>query len=299
MLLVNKKGINRELVRAARQLFLKDKELVVLPLLGVVALLGTFAAVFKIIHNVPFLFAHDAPFFFAHSTSFFFSFLNMQHVSLWGWIVSAVIAYISTALAVFFRVALVAGASERMEGGGPSIRTCIRAAARRLSAILSWSLISATVVIVLRMFSNRVPLFGSLAVILIGGAWTMSTFFMIPMIVAGNPNSFGSIRESKNVFVSRWKNVVNTSLIVFAYTIAASLLPTLVLLGGVFSWNLQSSHILGGLLICVGVVVLGALMLVSSVAFSYVRTALYRYLNDRPIKGNSVDLLNTAFPQTS
>jgi hypothetical protein len=74
MLLVNKKGINRELVRAARQLFLKDKELVVLPLLGVVALLGTFAAVFKI--------AHDAPFFFAHSTSFFFSFLNMQHVSL-------------------------------------------------------------------------------------------------------------------------------------------------------------------------------------------------------------------------
>jgi hypothetical protein len=82
MLLVNKKGINRELVRAARQLFLKDKELVVLPLLGVVALLGTFAAVFKIIHNVPFLFAHDAPFFFAHSTSFFFSFLNMQHVSL-------------------------------------------------------------------------------------------------------------------------------------------------------------------------------------------------------------------------
>jgi hypothetical protein len=173
---------------------------------------------------------------------------------------------------VFFRVALVAGAWERMEGGGPSIRTCIRAAARRLSAILSWSLISATVVIVLRMFSNRVPLFGSLAVILIGGAWTMSTFFVIPMIVAGNPSSFGSIRESKNVFVSRWKNVVNTSLIVFAYTIAASLLPTLVL---------------------------GALMLVSSVAFSYVRTALYRYLNDRPIKGNSVDLLNTAFPQTS
>ena len=299
MFSVNKKRINKELVRAAWHLFQKDKELVVVPLLGVVATLGTFAAVFKITHGTSLFFTHDAPFFFPHSTSFFLSFVNMQHLSLWGWIFSAVIAYISTALAVFFRVALVAGAWERMKGGDPSIRTCIQAAARRLSAILLWVLITATVSVVLRMLANRVPFFGPLAVILIGGAWAMSTFFMIPIIVAGNPGSFGSIRKSKNLFVSKWKNVVNTSLIVFAYTMAASLLPTLVLIGGVFSWNLQSSHILGGLLISVGGVVLGAFLLVSSAAFLYVRTALYRYVNDRPVEGISIDQLNTAFPQTS
>ena len=283
MLSASKKGINRELVRAAWQLFQKDKELVVLPFLGVVASLAAVTAVLKI----------------THGASFFSSSANTQHPSLWGWMVAAAIAYTSTALAVFFQVALVAGAWERMEGGDPSIRTCIQAASRRLPAIFLWSLITATVGFVLRMLANRVPFFERLAVILIGGAWAMSTFFMIPIIVAGNPGSFGSIRKSKNLFVSKWKNVVNTSLIVFAYTTAASLLAILVLIGGVFSWNLQNNHILGGLLISVGVVVLGALTLVSSAASSYVCTALYRHVNDRPVAGISVDLLNTAFPQTS
>src|SRR5262249_42379772 len=84
---------------------------------------------------------------------------------------------------VFFTSALVSCAVARFYGGTPGITDGLRAAAARLPQIAAWALVSATVGVILKAIESRSEKIGQIAAGLLGAAWTIATYFVVPVLV--------------------------------------------------------------------------------------------------------------------
>jgi hypothetical protein len=165
------------------RLLLEDKELMVLPLIS-----GALMAVV--------------------TTSFFFGMgLNRgvvpQDQSEWLFPVFAFYVVTYT-IGIYFQAAVVAGATERMRGGNPTVGSALRAATRRLPSILLWGLTAATVGMVLRSIQERSQLVGRLVVGVVGAAWSLATFFIVPAIVVDELSVSEGLSHSVSVFRKTW-----------------------------------------------------------------------------------------------
>ncbi len=125
-------------------------------------------------------------------------------------IVFLLIAYFAAAFVVtYFNTALVAAAHFRLAGGDPDLGVGFDAANDRLGTILIWSVISATVALVLRQFVESRGLIGRIVGGLVGALWTWATFFVIPIIVVENASPMDAMQRSTELFRATWgKQVV-------------------------------------------------------------------------------------------
>jgi hypothetical protein len=105
---------------------------------------------------------------------------------------------------VFFNSALIACAIIRFNGGDPSLGDGIQAASARLPQILGWSLVSATVGFLLKMVESRSEKVGAIVADLLGLAWSIATFFVIPVIVVEKVGPFDAIRRSGSILRRAW-----------------------------------------------------------------------------------------------
>ena len=105
---------------------------------------------------------------------------------------------------IFFQCAVVAGATERMRGGDPTITSALAAASRRIVAILIWAVLAATVGVVLRAIHDRVALVGKIVVGLIGAAWSLATFFVVPVLVLEDIYIGDVLSRSMDLFRQTW-----------------------------------------------------------------------------------------------
>ena len=103
-----------------------------------------------------------------------------------------VLAYIT----IFFNAALISAANERLEGGDPTIGSAIRGAARRAGKILPWALLSAVVSVILRAIEERVGFVGKIVIALVGMAWTVVTFLVLPIIVVEGVGTGKALKKS-------------------------------------------------------------------------------------------------------
>lgn len=84
---------------------------------------------------------------------------------------------------VFFNSAIVACTMIRMQGGDPTVKDGLRASVERLRFIAEWALISATVGQILRILEDRFDKLGKLITGLLGLAWSVTSFLVIPLLV--------------------------------------------------------------------------------------------------------------------
>ena len=112
---------------------------------------------------------------------------------------------------IFFNSALVYAAHFRLAGGDPNVRTGLNGAMKHLPAILMWALVSAVVGLILKMLSNRSrqgggvgAIVGQIVVGLLGAAWTMVTYFVVPLIVIEGRGFTDSFRGSLSLFRRTW-----------------------------------------------------------------------------------------------
>ena len=84
-------------------------------------------------------------------------------------------------IVVFFNAAIVACAASRMTGGNPTLGDGLRTAASRLPVIAGWALLSATVGLVLRIIEDRSDKIVQIVMSLIGVAWTVASFLVVPI----------------------------------------------------------------------------------------------------------------------
>jgi len=121
-----------------------------------------------------------------------------------GGILGFAFYFCSYTIAFFFNSALVGAALIRLEGGDPTVADGLAAARSRLGTILGYAAIAATVGMLLQMLKQK----DNLAVRLIGSglgvAWTLSTFLVVPVLVAENVGPIDSIKQSAALLKRTW-----------------------------------------------------------------------------------------------
>jgi hypothetical protein len=104
----------------------------------------------------------------------------------------------------FFNAALVEFVVTRMHGGEPSIGASLRAAAACMPQIAAWAVVSSTVGVVLKALEGRAGLLGRLVVSLVGVAWTLVTYFVVPIIVVERKGALEAVGDSKDLLARTW-----------------------------------------------------------------------------------------------
>ncbi|MGB5265983.1 MAG: DUF6159 family protein, partial [Polyangiales bacterium] len=105
---------------------------------------------------------------------------------------------------IFFNAGLIACAEIRMEGGDPTVRDGLRAAWARLPAILGWAVVAATVGLVLRMIEERSNLVGKIVAGLLGMAWSLTSFLVVPILVIENEGPLSALKRSASMLKKTW-----------------------------------------------------------------------------------------------
>jgi len=176
---------------------------------------------------------------------------------------------------IFFNTALVSAASVRLEGGNPTVRDGLRAAWQRLGVIFQWALVAATVGMILRMIEERSGFIGRIVASIVGMAWTLATYFVVPVLAFEDLGPVAAIERSAHLFRKNWgEEVVGTfsfGLIFFLLALPGILLP---LLGNSLAGAYGAT--IGATLMIVYFVLLAV---VSSSAQGIFLAALYRYAN--------------------
>jgi len=192
---------------------------------------------------------------------------------------------------IFFNAAMVACATIRMTGGNPTVGDGFRAAAARLPLIAGWALISATVGLILRLIEDRSKWVGRIVASLLGTAWTVVSFLVVPILVVENKNPLAALQESTALVKKTWGEQVagnfGLGLMTFLLTI-----PGIAIMGlGFFSGN--GAVIIAS--IVVGAIYLIILSLVTSTVRSIFQAAVFLYARDgRVPEGFDPEILGNA-----
>lgn len=123
-----------------------------------------------------------------------------------GYVLLAGIYLLSMFLATFFNVAFYSQIMIALQGGRVSIANGLRVAWSRLEAILVWSLFAGLIGLIVKKLEERVDWFGRWIVGLIGLAWSVSSIFVIPVIVSGEEcaNPLMHLRSSVALLRRTW-----------------------------------------------------------------------------------------------
>ena len=174
---------------------------------------------------------------------------------------------------VFFNVALVGVANSRLMGGTWTFRDGIELAWARKGTILQWALVAATVGMILRTLEERLGLIGRLIMRIIGIAWTLACYFVVPVLAFEDLTPIEAFKRSSKLFKDTWGEKVIGGF-------SLSMVSLVLMLPGIGLWI--AAGYLGGLKgVLIGTVLMILYFLLLSVFMSAVQgvfnAALYRY----------------------
>ena len=112
-----------------------------------------------------------------------------------------VVAY---TVAFYFNTGLVGAAMIRLDGGDPTVADGFRIATSRLPAIIGYAVIAATVGMVLRAIAERAGFIGQIVIGIIGFAWSVLTFLVVPVLVVENVGPIQAVKRSGALLRKTW-----------------------------------------------------------------------------------------------
>ncbi len=198
--------------------------------------------------------------------------------------------------ATFFGVAAASNASRVLSGEEPKLGDGLRVARSRLKVIIQWGVVSATVGLVLQLVSERAGGLGGALVQMIGGAaWSIASFFVLPILALEGVGPFDAIKNSLSVVREKWGESLAGGAVV-------SLIPGLIAIAGVIVGvlgvliGLGGQWVLGAPLIVIGVVVLVVAITVGQILHAVFTVVVYRYATEGAVpEGFSAGDLDAVF----
>lgn len=183
-------------------------------------------------------------------------------------VLSLALAFVS----IFFRAALVSGAHERMSGGDPTIRSAVAGAVERLPKLFTWAVITTIVGTLLRAIEQRSGALGRIVISIVGMAWTVTTFLVIPVIIIEDRGAVASTKRSVDLFRSTWGENL-TAQVGFGFLGFLAFIPIFV----VAAIGAAIGTLLGFVLLAVAFAAGILLVTVLSALGGIFQTALYHY----------------------
>jgi hypothetical protein len=270
-----------ELVKASAAVLRSDKELVVFPIvsaIGSLIVVATFAI----------------PMFLAGL--FDSLYVDGEGFQPLGMLVAFLFYLVQYTVIFFANTALVGAALIRLRGGNPSVADGFRIASQRLGPILGYALISATVGMILRAISERAGIIGRIVISLIGFAWTVATYLVVPVLAAEEIGPIDAVKRSAQLLKRTWgEQLVGNAgvnavfgLIMFGVFLVG--IPLIILAA------LSQSMVLLGLAVLLVVLAALALGVISSTLTGIYSAAVYQYAADGVIGGPfSPEMVQSAF----
>ncbi len=196
-----------------------------------------------------------------------------EKISPLGYALLAVYYLVSYFVVIFFNVGLASCTYASMRGEKPTFGDGIRYSTERIVPILGWTVVSATVGMVLQMVSERVGIVGKIIVSLLGGAWNIITFLVVPVLAVENKGPISSVKESAQLLKKTWgEQIIGSGGVSFVFGMAA-LIPIAPLILACVSGSVPIIVLafIFSIVFWLGLAILGA-----SIGGVY-RTALYFY----------------------
>jgi hypothetical protein len=186
-----------QLVRHSWAVLKQDKEILIFPVLSGMASLAV-AASFLVPLVV--LGMHDQTTTTANGYSHHAEFQMNA-----AWYAYSFLFYLASYfITIFFNVGVMHCASIRMNGGDPTVADGFKGAFSRIGAIFMWSLVSATIGMVLRAISERSGILGKIVTSFLGVAWSILTYFAVPVMIFEGTGVGKSIKRSGELIKKTW-----------------------------------------------------------------------------------------------
>jgi hypothetical protein len=195
---------------------------------------------------------------------------------LW-YVAIGAIYFVTHFVMTFFQTALMACIMERLDGRTPSLRAGLALACTRIPQLLAWSLLTATVGVVLNALKEKAGWIGRLFLGGIEAVWNIATFFVVPVLVVEGVGPITAVKRSATVVRRQWGEALITQFGFSMITGLMALVSALILIGGGTAISIATSSFVPGV-VCflLWVAFALALSLVSSVMRSILIAATYR-----------------------
>lgn len=274
-----------EITKLSFSVINKDREILLFPLLA-----GLFSFIFMIIVIVP-----------AVLPAIIFG-SSLEHISAISFYGIMFAIYLGVAfIATFFNVCVVYTTRVRFEGGNATFMESLQFACSKLHLIFAWSMVAATVGMLLRILQNAAERAGGIGKIIfqlilsaIGMAWSIAIVFVIPAMVYQDLGPIDAIKSSVNTIKKTW----GESLIRYY---GLSFVQGLINFFGIVLFGVMGvgAYIvyppLAILFAILAVIYITVVNLAFSAANTIFNTALYEYANGSVPDGFSQELLDNAF----
>lgn len=269
-----------ELFQASARVLSKDKELLLFPVISFIALIVVSAIFF-----IPMAIGGILDSLFSEDFGFFS-------------LVPLFLFYIVQYFVIFFsNTALVGAALIRLRGGDPTLRDGFRIAASHFGPILGYALIAATVGIILKAASERNRGLTRFVVNLIGMAWNIGTYLVVPILAVEDVGPIDAIKRSVELLKKTWGEQIAGNFGLGAISAIVSI--GLVGIGGAFTIFAISAQLDIWVIVIVLVILVFALMLlalVNSTLTGIYTAAVYQYAADGQLESYfEPDLIQSAF----
>jgi hypothetical protein len=191
---------------------------------------------------------------------------------------------------VFFNTALVHCTRLYFQGEEVTVRAGLQFALTRIGAIFSWAIFAATVGTALRLLQENLGSIGKIVTSLIGIVWSVTTFFVVPVIAYEDLGPLAAYKRSAQLMKEKWGESLGAS---FSFGLV-QLIAILLIAVPSFLIGFFIHPVAGVVLFVLGVF---TVMAVISAAQTIFISAVYHNINGDPVKHFNQQLADNLFTQ--
>ena len=197
-------------------------------------------------------------------------------------------------VAIFFNASLAICVLRKLEGKQSTILDGLREALSCFPQILGWAVVSATIGVILKAIERRSGFVGNMVSRVLGLAWSVATFLVVPVLVAERKGPLEAVQASVQLLRRTWGEDLLAG-------IGFGLLYFFWAIPGVFAFIIGAGMIASHPILAIAIMVLAILYfpllgLVLSTMSTIFDVVLYRYASAGTITpGFDRDLLQTTF----
>ncbi|MBK6435883.1 MAG: hypothetical protein IPF83_08505 [Rhodanobacteraceae bacterium] len=267
------------LVKASAGVLRQDKELLVFPVISVIATLLVMASFILPLFGLLDMKALEQG--------------EREPVWLYVW---AFLFYLTQYFVIFyFNTALVGAAMIRLRGGDPTVADGLNIAWSKVSTIFGYALIAATVGMILRAIEQRAGVIGRWVAGLLGAGWTVITFMTVPILVSRDIGPLDAVKESALLLKKTWgENLIGQGGVgvvfgLLQFAVIALTVVAVIAVAGTKSVALIVT------VVALGVITMMVLALIQSALSGIYSAALYRHAMGEDTVGMDSQMLASAF----
>lgn len=182
----------------------------------------------------------------------------------------------TTFISSFSTAALMYCSRQAFQGETPQIGAGLRAASRNIGPLLVWSIVTAVVGVLIRALEENDTILSEIAAAVFSVAWTVMTFFVVPVLVFEDVGTVEMFSRSKETVVETWGEslgaVGGIGVVTFVLGFLGAVPGVLIL------WLVPESAGLLGLFALVASILLA--LLLGQTLTGIAKTALYLYATE-------------------